>query len=53
MEFTHRSFQDIYDYVKADLVGMVYGSTGSVCEVKDNEELLQRAYELGKSLANR
>jgi multimeric flavodoxin WrbA len=47
-----RSFQDICGYVKADLVGMVYGSTGSIGAVKDNEELLRRAYELGKSMAN-
>lgn len=48
-----RSFQDICSYVGADLVGMVYGTTGSAGAVNDNEQLLQRAYELGKSVANR
>lgn len=47
-----RSFQDICAYVKANLVGMVYGSAGKAGEVQANEKLLQRAYDLGRKIAN-
>jgi multimeric flavodoxin WrbA len=47
-----RSFQDIFAYVKANLVGAVYGSAGKAGDVKANGELLQKAYDLGKKIAN-
>ena len=46
-----RSFKDTFAYVKANLVGMVYGSANKAGEVKKNEELLKRAFDLCKSLA--
>jgi len=46
-----RSFQDICAYVKANLVGMVYGSAGKVGEIQANEKLLQKAYDLGRKIA--
>jgi multimeric flavodoxin WrbA len=46
-----RSFQDICAYVKADLVGAVYGSAGKAGDVQANGELLQKAYDLGREIA--
>lgn len=46
-----RSFQDICAYVKADLVGMVYGSAGKAGDVQTNGKLLQKAYDLGRKIA--
>jgi multimeric flavodoxin WrbA len=43
-----RSFQDIFAYVKANLVGMVYGSADKAGDVQTNEKLLQKAYDLGR-----
>lgn len=47
-----RSFQDIFAFVKANLVGTVYGSANKAGELQTNQELLQKAYDLGKKLAN-
>jgi multimeric flavodoxin WrbA len=47
-----RSFQDIFAYVKANLVGAIYSSANKAGDVKANGELLQKAYDLGKKLAN-
>jgi len=48
-----RSFQDIFAYVKANIVGAVYGSAGKAGDIKANGELMQKAYDLGKKIANR
>jgi len=47
-----RSFQDICGFVKANLVGTVYGTANKAGEVQTNEELLQKAYDLGKKLVS-
>jgi multimeric flavodoxin WrbA len=47
-----RSFQDAFAYVKANLMGMVYGTANKAGEVQANKKLLQRAYDLGQKLAN-
>ena len=46
-----RSFQDAFVYVKANLMGMVYGTANKAGEVQANKKLLQKAYDLGKKLA--
>ena len=46
-----RSFQDICAFVKANYVGAVYGSADKAGDVQSNERLLQKAYDLGKKLA--
>ena len=46
-----RTFQDGLSYVKASIVGMVYGSAWEAGEIKKNKELMEKAYELGKQLA--
>jgi multimeric flavodoxin WrbA len=45
-----RSFQDTFAYVRANLVGMVYGTVGKPGSVKSDIELMQRSYELGKKI---
>ena len=47
-----RSFQDICAFVKANLVGTVYGTANKAGEVQTNRELLQKAYDLGRKLVN-
>ena len=47
-----RSFQDICAFAKANLVGTVYGTANKAGEVQTNEELLQKAYDLGKKLVS-
>ncbi len=47
-----RSFQDICTFVKANLVGTVYGSADKAGDVQTNGKLLQKAYDLGKKLVN-
>jgi multimeric flavodoxin WrbA len=47
-----RSFQDICAYVKANLVGTVYGSADKAGAVQANEILLQKAYDLGRKIVN-
>jgi multimeric flavodoxin WrbA len=48
-----RSFQDICAYVKAHLVGAVYGSVGKAMDVQANPELLQKAHDLGMKIATK
>jgi multimeric flavodoxin WrbA len=47
-----RSFQDIFAYVKANLVGVVYGSADKAGAVQANGKLLQKAYDLGRKIVN-
>jgi hypothetical protein len=46
-----RSFKDIFAYVKANLVGAVYGSANKAGEVQGNDKLLEKAYSLGRKIA--
>ncbi len=48
-----RSFQDIYNYVGAKIVGMVYGSANVAGEIKSNKALMKEAEELGKKLVSK
>ena len=45
-----RTFQDALNYVGASIVGMVYGSAWEAGEIKKNQEVMQKAFELGKRL---
>jgi len=47
-----RSFEDICAFVKANLVGTVYGSADKAGDIQTNEKLLEKAYDLGKKLVN-
>jgi hypothetical protein len=46
-----RTFQDVFNYVPAEIVGMVYGYASEPREIERNADLMHRAYELGRELA--
>lgn len=48
-----RTFQDAYNYVGANIVGMVYGSAMEPGDIRSNRALLREARELGKKLVKR
>jgi multimeric flavodoxin WrbA len=48
-----RTFQDAFNYVGAEIVGMVYGSASEAGEIARNRDLMGEAYELGKKLGSR
>ena len=45
-----RAFQDSFNYVGAEIVGMVHGSAGEASEVRENADLMDAAYVLGERL---
>jgi multimeric flavodoxin WrbA len=45
-----RSFEDAFKYVKANLVGMVYGSAHEPGVIRENASLMAEAERLGKKL---
>ncbi len=45
-----RTFQDLCNYVHANLVGMVHGSASAGTDINENTALLQQAEELGRKL---
>jgi multimeric flavodoxin WrbA len=46
-----RMFQDIFRYVPAEIVDIVYGYAMDEGEIKKNAEVIQRAFDLGTKLA--
>jgi multimeric flavodoxin WrbA len=46
-----RMFQDIFNYVGAEIAGMVYGSAWKAGEIESNKEPMEKAYEMGAELA--
>ena len=47
-----RTFQDAFNYVGAEIVGMIYGSASEAGEIHKNRDLMEKAYELGKQLGS-
>jgi multimeric flavodoxin WrbA len=47
------TFESMFRFLKAPIVGMVYGSASDPGDVEKHPELMQAAYELGKRLAER
>lgn len=45
-----RTFQDAFNYTRAKIVGMVYGSAYGAGEIRANDALMKAAEELGKEL---
>jgi multimeric flavodoxin WrbA len=45
-----RTFQDIFRYVPAEIVGLVYGVGSDAGEIKNNRVVMAQAYELGRKL---
>jgi multimeric flavodoxin WrbA len=47
-----RTFQDALNFIEAKIVGMVYGSAWEAGKIRDNREVMEKAYELGKKMAS-
>ena len=47
-----RTFQDALKFIEATIVGMVYGSAWEAGEIKEDKELMEKAFELGKKMAS-
>jgi multimeric flavodoxin WrbA len=47
------SFQSMFGYIGAEIVGYVYGTGDKPGEVKDQPELMERALKLGQQLASK
>ncbi len=47
-----RTFQDAFNYVGAEIIGMIYGSASEAGEIGKNRDLMEKAYELGKELGS-
>jgi multimeric flavodoxin WrbA len=47
-----RTFQDTFNYIPAEIAGMVYGYAPSAGGIEKNRELMDKAYELGQKLAS-
>ena len=45
-----RTFQDIFRYARAEIVGFVYGSASREGEIRSQTGLLENAYKLGQEL---
>ena len=47
-----RTFQDGFRYIGAEIVGMVYGSAWKAGEIRENGDVMQKAYRLGEKLGS-
>jgi multimeric flavodoxin WrbA len=47
-----RTFQDTFNYISSEIVGIVYGYALDAGEIRENPEVMQKAYQLGKDLAS-
>ncbi len=47
-----RTFQDMFDYIPAKIVDIVYGYADAAGEIRRNEEVMEKARELGAKLAS-
>jgi multimeric flavodoxin WrbA len=45
-----RTYQDMCRYLKAEIVGMVYGTAGEQVDIEEQPKLLEAAYKLGQTL---
>ena len=46
-----RAFEDMFRYVRADIVEMIHGSASNVGDVQKQPSLMEQAYALGQKLA--
>ena len=47
-----RTFQDTYNYIGAEIVGMIYGSADHAGDVRQNDSLMAEAKELGVKIGS-
>jgi multimeric flavodoxin WrbA len=45
------TFETMFHFLQADIVGWIYGSLMDVGDAQKNHELMEKAYQLGKQLA--
>jgi multimeric flavodoxin WrbA len=45
------TFRSMFDYIGAEIAGMVYGSADGIGDIHQQPELMAKAYELGQRLA--
>lgn len=45
-----RTFQDAFNYIGSNIIGMIYGSALKAGEIKTNLALMDKAYEMGRRL---
>jgi len=45
-----RAYQDMFRYIKADIVGIVYGSALKAGEIQEKQEVMKRAYLIGQQM---
>ncbi len=45
-----RTFQDMFDYIPAEIVGFVYGTAGDPGDIRKQEDVMAKALELGATL---
>ncbi len=48
-----RTFQDAFNYVEAEIVGIVYGYASDAGEIQGNRAVMEKAYNLGRKLGTR
>ena len=47
-----RTFQDTFKYIPAEIVDIVYGYALDPGEIRANEDVMQKAHDLGRKLAS-
>lgn len=47
-----RSFEETFQYIGANIVEIIHGSAMDAGQIKQNQELMDAAYELGKKLSS-
>ncbi len=47
-----RTFQDVFNYIPAEIEGIVYGYGSDAGKIQSNRVVMERAYELGKKLGS-
>lgn len=44
------TFESMFRYIKAEIVGLVYGSANDIGDVQKQPELMEKAYQLGRKI---
>ena len=47
-----RTFQDVFNYVPAEIVGIVYGYGSEAGEIRENRDVMEEAYDRGRQLGS-
>ncbi|MHA1307963.1 MAG: flavodoxin family protein [Candidatus Heimdallarchaeota archaeon] len=46
-----KNLQDIFSYMKSDIVGIVHGTAAKIGDAEKNKDLMKQAYQLGQKIA--